>query len=319
MTRFCQLIAYRQSFSHTVLMRSRKADAWLVSWSAHPASSIARWSVMALLVGSSATAAAAVSPLPETTAYSSETSSSGDQGKPTTYEPTAPTEEKRGSKGPGLGVYGDILAMWMIGTSTSHEWTENCPSFASNAPQGSWTPQCDTKAPMGFLLEGRLGLRFGYVGVEGIGVAAGDWSTAKLDEEPPGVPALGATMHVGRIGGGLGGGLRFLTKPGIFRFTTGVGGGVMFRHVYSSVSSLDGTSEGYRAPFVRVDANLVLLSFLSVGFQAYFEFAPSVVLQPNIGEVFQGGQEVDDVLGQIRVFRGPQIFIGPVVGIHFGG
>lgn len=240
------------------------------------------------------------------------------ESQPQSYEPSAP-QERDSKPGPGLGVYADLLAKWMIGTSNTHQWNESCPSFEQGG-SGSWNPGCDTKAPMGVGLEGRLGLRLGYLGLEGIGILAGDWSRARVDEAPPGDSfALSQTMHVGRVGGGLGGGVRFLTAPAILRFTAGAGGGVMFRHVYSNVSSLDGTSSGYRAPFLRLDANLVLLHFLSVGFEAMFEFAPTVRLEPNVGDVVDGAEQIDEAFGSIRVFKGPQVFIGPVLGMHFGG
>lgn len=224
----------------------------------------------------------------------------------------------------GGGLYIDLNLAGTHGLRSTHEWNESCP----NVSELSWSPDCKTSAPLGVALEGRVGVRIGVVGIEGFGLAAGDWSGGKLEGQEPSVPLpdFATEMAVGRIGGGVGGGLR-LTTTGLFRIAVGAGGGVMFRHVYSNVSSLDGSSQGYVAPLVRADLSFTLLKFLNLGVLGWVEFSPEVVVTPNLEAA--GGiadmmlpaaqvEALETALGDVTVFDGPQFFVGPFVGLHFG-
>ncbi len=149
---------------------------------------------------------------------------------PTTAPPASQAEEeKEGDDGPGLGLYVDVDGAAMFAFSSSHEWKDDCP--AASIGTESWAPECSTSAPIGVLADAKLGFRFGYLGVELMGVFAGDWSRASFDQPIPGLDA-DSTMDVGRVGGGVGAGLRLMTAPGMFRISGGAGGGVLFRHVY---------------------------------------------------------------------------------------
>jgi hypothetical protein len=222
------------------------------------------------------------------------------------------------------GLYIDVNVAGTLGIRSTHQWKESCPEVT----ELSWSPDCKTKPPMGVALEGRIGVRIGVVGIEGFGLAAGDWSGGKLQGQEPAVPlpSFATEMAVGRIGGGVGGGLR-LTSTGLFRIALGAGGGVMFRHVYSNVSSLDGSSQGYVAPIVRADLSLTLLKFLNIGVLGWVEFSPEVIVTLNlaaaggIGDVMLPPAQVDALegaLGDVTVFDGPQFFVGPFAGFHFG-
>lgn len=229
-----------------------------------------------------------------------------------------------GSDDRDLGLYFDFALLGMFGTRSTHEWGENCPTI----PSLSLAPACNTSPPIGGGLGVRLGFSFGTLGVEGFAFGSGDWSRAGMDGlEIPNVPAVLQDMHVGRVGAGLGGGLRVASAPGLVRVRLGLGGGVALRHVFTTVSSLDGSSTGYQAPLILGDLSLLLFKFLSVGAFAWVEFPRDVTVLSDLTSVTRAatmtGQtslvaEIDAALGRVTVFEGPQFFLGPTVGLHFG-
>lgn len=238
--------------------------------------------------------------------------------------PPSSAEEEEEEEFDG-GLYVDLNLGALFGLQSTHEWREVCPEVTDL----DWAPSCRTTPPFGLALEGRLGFRIGALGIEGFGLAAGDWSSAQLEGDEPTIPLpdFATDMNVGRVGGGLGGGLR-LMNSGLFRVSVGVGGGVMFRHVYTNVSSLDGSSQGYVAPLVRADLSFTLLKFLNIGVLGWIEFSPEVIVTPNleaaggIADVMLPQAQVDALegaLGDVTVFEGNQVFIGPYAGFHFGG
>ncbi len=237
---------------------------------------------------------------------------------PATAPPASQAEEpKEGDDGPGFGLYVDADGAAMFSFASTHEWKDGCP--AASIGTEAWAPACSTSAPIGLMADAKLGFRFGYVGVELMGVFAGDWSRAAFDQPVPGLD-IDSTMDVGRVGGGVGGGLRLMTAPGLFRISGGAGGGVLFRHVYSTISSLDGKSTGYAAPFVMGDVTITLLRFLNVGVVAMVEFSKDITLEPDFSKVAgPAAGPLEDAVGPVTVFQGPQFFIGPRVGLHFGG
>lgn len=233
--------------------------------------------------------------------------------------PPNSSSESSSASGPGVGIYLDAEGAALFALSSTHEWKDACPTV--DAGTQSWQPECTTSAPIGALLQGRLGLRWGYLGIEGFALTAIDWSQAEFNEGIPGLPSAASTMAVGRVGGGLGAGLRLMTAPGVFRASAGAGGGIMFRHVYTSISSLDGASEGYQSPFLSFDMTITLLGFLNLGVMGLVEFPGDVTVSPDFSSIDEGGlgQAVESELGRVTVFSGPQFFIGPKLGIHFGG
>ncbi len=198
-------------------------------------------------------------------------------------------------------------------TGSSHGWAETCPSL----PSISWNPNCTTVAPIGGAIGARLGFRYKFIGIEAFGLGAGDWSSASFDQPVPGIPSIASSMQVGRVGGGPGGGLRLLSAPGTFRVSAGLGAGVLFRYVFTSFSSLDGSSTNYKAPFLVSDIN-VMVGPLSLGLFALFEFSKDINIRTNIAEQVGAPAEVDQVLSPIGVFSGTQFFLGPVLALHFG-
>lgn len=221
--------------------------------------------------------------------------------------------------GPGFGIYFDLDAAMTFSPGEANDWAANCPSVDSGVPGVAWNPQCTGSSPLGVLSDARLGLRFDYIGVEAFGLFAGDWSKMDFSESIPGLEGS-ARVDIGRVGGGLGGGVRLMSSPGLFRISAGAGGGVIFRHVYSTVSSLEGANTGYQAPIFLADVNITLLHFLNIGVITMLEFSKDVAVNPDFGAIGgQVGEAFDDAIGPITVFQGTQFFIGPRVGLHIGG
>ncbi len=212
-----------------------------------------------------------------------------------------------------------------FGLQSTHEWKKSCPTVASL----NWDPECTTQKPIGGLLNVNLGFRFGIVGVEAFGLIAGDYSSGKLDGQPPLVPLpnYATNMQIGRIGGAIGGGVRVM-NTGAVRLSGGAGAGVVFRHVYTNVSSLDGSSEGYQSPIIKLDVTLTLAKFLNLGVMGWVEFSKTIQITPQLDAAANlvggsGGFELEldliaEGFGEVTVFKGPQYFIGPYVGFHFG-
>lgn len=95
----------------------------------------------------------------------------------------------------------------------------------------------------------------------------------------------------------------------------------MFRHIYSNVSSLDGSAEGYAAPMLRADAGIILFGFLTAGVMGWLEFAPDVLVSPNftaagLDPTLAG--ELSNAVGDVTVFQGNQAFIGLFAGLYMG-
>lgn len=222
----------------------------------------------------------------------------------TTAPPKA--EEKKEAE-----LYLSLTGGPMFGFGSTHQWASVCPS----APAIGFAPGCTTTSPVGFIADLRLGMNFNGLALELFGLGAGDWTSATLESNG----AASARMDVGRVGGGGGGGIRFLGKKSFTRFQIGGGGGVLVRHVYTTMSSLDGSSVDYVAPMVRADLGFILAGFLSVGVLGYVEFTGEVNVAPNFDALGPGADQLEAAIGPTTVFEGPQYFLGPVVGFQFGG
>jgi hypothetical protein len=236
------------------------------------------------------------------------------------------------------GLYLGMNAAAISGLKSTHEWATGCPTITPSneavdqlaalglaPPFTAWNPQCSVRGPLGAAVEGRLGIRMKVIGLEAFLLGGIDFSSAHLDTStaPFEIPAYASDMYIGRVGGGPGIGARFMTLPGMFRFTAGVGAGAMIRYVFTNVSSLDGSSVNYVAPMIRADLNIVLLSFLSIGVMGWVEFADPVKIRPDLSalNVSFNGLQLDVYLKgleRVTVFQGNQYFIGPYLGLHFG-
>lgn len=212
--------------------------------------------------------------------------------------------------------------VFTFGLGSSHGWKEDCPQI----PEINWQPSCRVRSPLGLAIDGRLGVRLGFVGLEGFLLLAGDWTSASFQEDLPPeldqLPSFASGMQIGRIGGSLGGGVRLMTKPAKAQISGALGGGIALRHVFTSISSLDGSSTGYTAPMMRADVTLTLFKFLNLGVMGWVEFSKEVTVEPDLSPLGLSDADLEpilDALGEVTVFDGPQFFIGPFLGFTFGG
>ena len=220
------------------------------------------------------------------------------------------------------GLYFDIFGIGLFGLESTHDWNQSCPEVTDPKTGEDMGLSCDTRIPIG----GALGVRLGYllrgtVGFEGFAIGAGDWSRASLDGlDVPGVPASLEAMHIGRVGGVLGAGLRLSTPTAGMKLRAGLGPGVAFRRVYTNVSSLDGLSTNYTAPMLLGDVSLIIGDSLTIGFVYWAEFSKTVRIEPDLSSI-PGAEEAAAAYTQIEgvtVFQGTQWFIGPMIGFHHG-
>lgn len=220
------------------------------------------------------------------------------------------------------GAYVDMDSAFLWGIGSTHDWNSRCPQVSAPTPPISWNPGCSAAAPLGFAVEGRLGLLFRNVGLEAFLLGAADWSSATLQGEPPiPIPAYARDMQIGRVGGGPGIGIRYLTKEKGVRFTAGLGGGLFARFVYTNMTSLDGSSDAYLAPMMRVDMSLILTKFFNLGVLGWAEFSGDVAVKPDVADLgaAAGIPNLElSGLERVVVFSGTQYFIGPYLGLHFG-
>lgn len=239
------------------------------------------------------------------------------------------------------GPYVSGVVAPVFGLGSTHQWATDCPVIEPSAevraqfeqagtplPFESWTPAgCGASAPLGVALEGRIGVRFQHIGLEGFLLGSGDWTSGSLEGTPPiELPSYATKMQIGRVGAGPGLGLRLMPTKlrSNLLVSLGVGGGAMIRYVYTNISSLDGSADTYIAPMVRVDAGIVLFRFLALGVMGWAEFADNVRVLPNLEAVASSFGAASNVqayltgIDGVTVFQGTQFFVGPYLGLHFG-
>jgi hypothetical protein len=228
----------------------------------------------------------------------------------------------------GFYISGSAGFVW--GMQSTHEWASECPVVTPASELvgqqlgfSEWKSKCSTAPPLGVMVEGRLGLRFKYIGLEGFLLGSGDWSSGVLEDEPPiPIPEYARKMYIGRLGGGPGIGIRFMTQPKPVQLTLGIGGGGVARFVFSNVSSLDGSSESYLAPMARADLTFVFAKHFMLGIMGWAEFSDRVRIRPDLSSLglpaAPGGTEVLRGLDEVVVFAGTQYYLAPYLGIQFG-
>jgi hypothetical protein len=243
----------------------------------------------------------------------------------TTETDQAPDNGEIEPEAPRGGVYFDLDAGVVFGLTSTHEWKDTCPQVE----QLNWAPACSATKPIGGAIEARLGYRHTIVGFEAFGLVSGDYSKGELEGSAPGVPlpSFATDIQVGRLGAALGGGLRVMNNDWL-RVSAGIGMGAMFRGVFTNVSSLDGSSEGYVAPLLKADLTLSLGKFLNLGLMGWIEFSKTIKVAPELDAAgnLTGGDpnleaaldSIEQEMGQITLFAGPQYFLIPYLGLHFG-
>lgn len=227
-------------------------------------------------------------------------------------EPAPSPAPKEKSK--GVHLYFGVGGTLAFGTSSSHAWASSCPSVSYGGQTLNAT--CAIQSPIGGAIDGQLGLRGKYFGGEGFLFGAADYSSARLNFGPSlELPRLADGTEVGRAGGGGGAGIRGFFEAGAIGVNGGLGFGAIWRGIFSNLSSTSGGFEQYVAPMLRFDAELSLLKVFQLGFLGWVEFAPDVAIHPDLSALGVP-PEVEDLLGDITVFQGTQVFIGPYLGFR---
>lgn len=202
---------------------------------------------------------------------------------------------------------------------------------------------CESSVPMGGGLGGYVGYAFAPIGLELFLLGGGDVSqpAASFDGETGSevnplvaAPAREESFIIGRFGGGGAARLRVLFPFGRVRVTGAVGAGAAYRHLLlgrdtvaadGATSSVGSEGTGYVSAVFSVEAAVQIVlggtTALSIGGSLWLEHAGDGVATDARGDVFLTGGE-----GQPRpqatpaydMASGTQLFVGPVLGLHFG-
>lgn len=230
-----------------------------------------------------------------------------------TQSPTTNTNEKKDPEKRIRFYFGGRIAA-VFGLHSTHQWKDKCPDLSGAGLTEK--PTCSAHAPIGGAIDGHLGIRGKYFGSEGFILGSADYSMAKVNVQSSyAIPDFAEGMHIGRAGAGAGVSFRGFYDTKVVGFNAAVGGGFLWRSVFSSLSSLSGQSEQYVAPIFRFDAGLSLFKFLTAGLLGWVEFSKDVVLHPDLSTL-GAGNAAADVFGDVTVFRGSQFFLGPYIGIR---
>jgi hypothetical protein len=237
------------------------------------------------------------------------------------------------------GLYVGIDAFGRFGTAPpGTEFAESCP-----VQKGS----CDTGKPLGFGGRLRVGYSLGIIGLEGIGFASFDHSSADAFYQAYLLPAM--SSHYGpprheqidfnRPGAGGAFGARITSKHSIIRFTFGSAFGFAFRHMDTQIDAqFDnvpnpgcvncnnsenrnwGEGASKVVPLLMFDGSLLLGSTPGTKFQlgalAMVEFYGDPTSTSGSGEDNVGGVAYGHP--SLQVTHGTEVFIGPLLGLQFG-
>jgi hypothetical protein len=126
-------------------------------------------------------------------------------------------------------------------------------------------------------------------------------------------------------------GPRLMTTGRTFRLTLGAAGGVAFRNIQLTRSLSNGVSEssGYSdtetaiSPAILGDLGFIIGSTPGVNFviggMAWVELpSQTQTNSQNLQENPSGGTSFNAASGPFTILNGPQVYIGPYLGIRFG-
>jgi hypothetical protein len=201
---------------------------------------------------------------------------------------------------------------------------------------------CEGSIPMGGAIAGYVGYAFAPVGLELFLLGGGDVSqpTATFDgvtgsEVNPLVasPAREESFIIGRFGGGGAARLRVLFPFDRVRITGAVGAGAAYRHLIlgrdtvaedGSTSSFGADGDGYVTGVLSVELAVHVLlggtTALSLGGSLWVEHAGDGVSTPARTDAYLTGDgpPQPQATPAYDMASGTQLFVGPVVGLHFG-
>lgn len=211
------------------------------------------------------------------------------------------------------------------------------------APGAGLTNTCTP----GFVFGGgatlRGGYSFGAIGLELVGgFMMNRWEddlayAAQMTSGTPANPtAVGQVAHkeaytITAIGGMVAAGPRLMTTGRTFRLTLGVAGGAVYRQFQLERSLNDGLSESpsYSQtasvinPAATGDLGFIIGSTpgfnFVIGAMAWMEFAQSTQISATTSSFSQNGSSsFNATSGPYTVESGPQVYIGPYLGLRFG-
>jgi hypothetical protein len=236
------------------------------------------------------------------------------------------------------GVYIRPGLAGMLGTEATHQLARQCPPTAANGI-------CKSRIPWGGGAELRIGYAFsGMIAAEGFVLGAVDVAATTVtfpervlegDADHHGMPRTEEYLFF-RYGGGGGLAARTTTTHSLLRFTGSLGVGLMHRRIQYTytgnappdVAYLTVHPKSYYAPIIAGDAGLMVGSspgarfFLSL--LMLLEFTPGEptadARYPALGFRVEGASTERQEVGipALGMAKGPQLFIGPLLGMRFG-
>lgn len=221
---------------------------------------------------------------------------------------------------PYTGIFGSLIVPVMLGGDSTHSYVDSCPA----KPYGG---ACTTSAPRG----GGLGLRLGYfyewIGLELMGAGAVDVSTTELKLPP--IPEISTSMQnlagrnvFVRAGGMIGIGARLAIPMQGLRITVGADYLYIYRKVIAIPDSFAGAALSYSVPGWFIDGGIQLGSTpgarFYIGAFALIEQAHDLPLTRNLSALGIDPSLIPPELTQMTIYRGRQVFFGPLLGIAFG-
>jgi hypothetical protein len=236
------------------------------------------------------------------------------------------------------GLYGQVTVFGAIPPVSTHiQCGDAAPAVA---PVSS---SCNPGSAFGGGASLRGGYSFGSVGLELVGAIMVDhweddivYTTASVQPHNPPNPSIGAYPHAEAYtftatSGMLAAGPRLTTTGRLVRVTIGAAGGVAFRNVQLARSLSNGLSESSAysgsvlvvAPGFLGDAGLILgalpgASFV-LGAMAWVEFPASAEVGAlETQETTQNGTPFNASSGPYTLLSGPQVYVGPYLGLRFG-
>jgi hypothetical protein len=237
------------------------------------------------------------------------------------------------------GFYGQLTAFGAWPPLSTHV---SCGD--TSQPSASITESCSP----GFVYGGggtlRGGYSFGILGLELVGAFMyNQWqdsvtyTSSTVNPTPPSNPTIGGFQHnesyaMGSTGGMAAFGPRLMTSGHTFRLSFGVAGGVSFQNIQLTRSMSSGLSESPSysgsvtaiSPGALADLGLIWGSTPGVNFvfgaMAWAELpSQTQVSSQNVTETVTGsGSQFGQTSGPFTVLSGPQVYVGPYIGIRFG-
>ncbi len=236
------------------------------------------------------------------------------------------------------GFYGQLTAFGTWPPVSTHI---GCGD--TSAPQGGNAESCSSGFAYGAGGTLRAGYSFGILGLEVVGgFMYGSWqdsvtyASSTGNQAPPSNPTIGSFAHnesysLVYTGSMAAVGPRLMTAGRTFRLSFGVAGGVSFRNIQLTRSMSGGLTESPSysgsvlavSPGALADLGFIWGSTPGVSFvfgaMAWAELPSQTQVSPQtVQETPSGGAPFSATSGPFTVLSGPQLYVGPYIGIRLG-